>query len=187
MKKILTISFLFMGSIATANGLNFLGVNFAAPTVNGQANVTQPEFGAIILDTSTTPNAFKGNIGSAASPNWVPLSAGSANVSNPESAQMIIASASYTMSSSGTSCVINSNDGSWISTCTPNGVGDATLSFTTSFGSTPNCTATPLQNGNAVSIKISSVSTSGIRLATYETTAAAALDMEVHVICIGKQ
>jgi microcystin-dependent protein len=64
---------LAMGATAYA-GVRTFNIGFGAPSVSGETNITDPEKGAIFLDTSVNPPVFKGNRGTPSSPDWAALS-----------------------------------------------------------------------------------------------------------------
>lgn len=95
----------------------------------------------------------------------------------------------------GSTCTVNSQSGSWISSTTPNATGDCTLTLT-GFTSTPICTITPLVAGNLGVVpahaRISTASSTSLRFLieqTDETTAfASSISAQPHpanIICIG--
>jgi hypothetical protein len=74
MKKLslLTIFIVFM-----VGGAAYSDSGFHSPSVAGTGNITLPEFGAIVFDT--TNGVFWGNNSLPTSPNWIPLSSLSQN------------------------------------------------------------------------------------------------------------
>lgn len=72
MIKGLFIALLGLGTVAFANSNHYqaLGTMFGAPTINGKSNVTNPQMGEMVLDTSD--DTFYGNV-DGTSGGWTPL------------------------------------------------------------------------------------------------------------------
>lgn len=99
----------------------------------------------------------------------------------------------------GSTCTINSQSGSWLSSTTPNAAGDCTLTFTSGiFSSSPVCTLTPEDNAFLGVVpkmaRISAVSSSSLRFLVEqidETSAFAssitAQPFKTHIICMGQR
>lgn len=101
--------------------------------------------------------------------------------------------------SDGSTCTINSQSGSWLSSTTPNAAGDCTLTIATGiFSSSPVCTLTPEDSANLGVVpkfaRVHSVSSTSLRFLVEqidETSAFAssitAQPLKTHIICMGSR
>lgn len=76
-----TVLVLAFGIVAHSR-IKPLDVGTTAPTVAGVGTIVNPQSGAIVLDTSSSPSTFYGNNGTTVSPNWVALGSGSGPTAN---------------------------------------------------------------------------------------------------------
>lgn len=95
---------------------------------------------------------------------------------------------------SGASCTINSQSGTWLTGTTPNAIGDCTVTIATGmFSATPTCTITQEGAYNQATqlpgTWINSISSTSLRFVenyiTATTAAVAANIVPVHIICMG--
>jgi hypothetical protein len=138
-----------------------MDVNFTAPAINGTANASSPELGAIILDTSSS--TFYGNIGTPTSPNWAML--GGSTALNSWSGYMPIGS---TWSTSSSTMGDPTNSGG--NTLNPRGGSGITVAAASS--SLPGITFTPSSSSSIylVTAKFSGGNTAGANSNSYLLT-----------------
>ena len=82
---------------------------------------------------------------------------------------------------------ISSQSGSWISSLTDNGTGDTTINITSGmFSAAPTCVATGVRSSFAVPLSFeTTISTSAIRVRTFDTSGSGAADLAFEIICMG--
>lgn len=181
MKKLISIGMmLVLGSVFA---LDYEGLGFVAPQINGSTNVDLPQKGEIIYDTDSSDKGFKGYSGST----WVSLEAGSVPndmVRTPNETNPVIYSA-FISGANGTGAVSNELGDFINGSCSHSVTGLYTCSFTSgafASGSVPNCVAivTGVDGRTATN---PSTSTSSVSIRT--TDGGTNEDNDFRIICHG--
>jgi hypothetical protein len=178
MKKILVVVLSVVCSVGFA-GTNSRGLNFNSPTVNDKANVSNPQMGELVFDTSDS--TFYGNIDGTGS-GWTPLSipTGSNQVLSNGTENIQRATVSI---SSASACSVTLQSGSWITGASASGsVCTLTLS---GFTGDPSCVATR-NNSSATDQFVSCgvLSSSSVACGIYDVSTGVTTG-SFHVICMG--
>lgn len=82
---------------------------------------------------------------------------------------------------------ISSQSGSWVTSLTDNGVGDTTINIASGmFSSAPTCVATGVRSSFAVPLSFeTAITTSAIRIRTFDTSGSGAADLAFELMCMG--
>jgi len=106
------------------------------------------------------------------------------NIVTNTSASPVRIQSAYINQSAG-SASVNQEVGSWISSITDNGTGDATINFVPgTFSASPVCVQSIIAGNTAAYTSISSISSSLVRVVTYNSTPAAA-EYDFNITCVG--
>lgn len=108
------------------------------------------------------------------------------NIVTNSSASPVRVETAYVNQSAG-SCSLNAEVGSWIQSLTDNGTGDCTLNFKPgTFSSAPVCVQSIIAGNTAAYTSISSLSSSLVRVVTYDSVPAAT-EYDFNIVCVGNK
>lgn len=153
-------------------------LDFTAPSVSNRASVGSPETGLIVFDNSDS-NFY----GQDSSGSWKQLNVAGNAALNPNPTGATIASA--TISFSGGTPSVSSQDGTWITSVTDNGTGDTTLNIASgTFGTAPSCVVTNI-GSNTEGRLYSTPTTAQVRYTSY-TSGGSPQDGDFSAVCVGR-
>lgn len=166
------------------------GVTGTLPVGNGGTGLATLTANNVILGNGSSAVSFvapgtSGNVLTSNGSTWASSAAAAATVTSSGTVKV---NSAYITYSGGTPSVTR-QDGSWISSITDNGTGDATINITGStFSVAPNCTVSTEKSGSTEGANISgATTTSAVRVLVFEVSVGLFQDANFYIICVGAQ